>query len=76
MTRQLCFCFTVAICAVLSLALFHPVSAQQLGRVLNVNKTDNTCNGRSPGHPKIQAAIEFLFLVTLSGYKLGPIPNS
>ena len=58
MTRQLCFCFTVAICAVLSLALFHPVSAQQLGRVLYVNKTDNTCNGRSPCHPKIQAAID------------------
>jgi hypothetical protein len=58
MTRQLCFCFTVAICAVLSLALFRPVSAQQLGRVLYVNKTDKTCNGRSPCHPKIQAAID------------------
>jgi hypothetical protein len=58
MIRQLCFCFTVAICAVLSLALFHPVSAQQLGRVLYVNKTDKTCNGRSPCHPEIQAAID------------------
>jgi hypothetical protein len=58
MTRQLCFCFTVAICAVLSLALFHPVAAQQLGRVLYVNKTDKACNGRSPCYPKIQAAID------------------
>ena len=58
MTRQLCFCFHVAICAVLSLAIFHPVSAQQLGRVLYVNKTDTTCNGRSPCYSRIQAAID------------------
>ena len=58
MTRQLCFCFHVAICAVLSLALFHPVSAQQLGRVLYVNKTDTTCNGRLPCYSRIQAAID------------------
>jgi hypothetical protein len=58
MTRQLCFCFTVAFCAVLSLALFDPVSAQQLGRVLYVNKTDTTCNGRSPCYSRIQAAID------------------
>ena len=58
MKRQLCFCFHVAICAVLSLAIFHPVSAQQLGRVLYVNKTDTTCNGRSPCYSRIQAAID------------------
>ena len=58
MTRQLCFCFTVAICAVLLLALFHPVPAQQLGRVLYVNKTDTTCNGQSPCYSTIQAAID------------------
>ncbi len=58
MTRQLCFCFTVAICAVLSLALFHPVSAQQLGRVLYVNKTDKPATVRSPCYPTIQAAID------------------
>ncbi|HYQ98057.1 MAG TPA: right-handed parallel beta-helix repeat-containing protein, partial [Candidatus Nitrosocosmicus sp.] len=58
MTRQLCFCFHVAICAVLSLAIFYPVSAQQLGRVLYVNKTDTTCNGRSPCYSRIQAAID------------------
>jgi hypothetical protein len=58
MTRQLCFCFTVAICAVLSLALSHPVPAQQLGRVLYVNKTDTTCNGQAPCYSTIQAAID------------------
>ena len=58
MKRQLCFCFHVAICAVLSLAIFHPVSAQQLGRVLYVNKTDTTYNGRSPCYSRIQAAID------------------
>src|SRR6187551_5074 len=58
MIRQLCFCFTVAICAVLSLALSHRVLGQQLGRVLYVNKTDRTCNGQSPCYSKIQTAID------------------
>jgi hypothetical protein len=58
MTRQLCFCFTVAICAVFLLALSHSVPAQQLGRVLYVNKIDGTCNGQSPCYSTIQAAID------------------
>src|SRR5918993_4672867 len=58
MTRQLCFCFTVGICAVLSLALSYPVPAQQLGAVLYVNKIDRTCNGQSPCYSTIQAAID------------------
>ncbi|HET7394767.1 MAG TPA: hypothetical protein VFK25_13295, partial [Candidatus Binatia bacterium] len=58
MTRQLCFCFTVAIFAVLLLAPSHPVPAQQLGRVLYVNKIDGTCNGQSPCYSRIQAAID------------------
>jgi Bacterial Ig domain/Right handed beta helix region len=58
MTRQLCFCFTVAIFAVLLLAPFHPIWAQQLGRILYVNRTDTTCNGRSPCYARIQAAID------------------
>ena len=58
MTRQLCFCFTVAICAVLSLALPCLVPAQQLGRVLYVNKIDRTCSGQSLCYSTIQAAID------------------
>ena len=58
MTRPLCFCFTVAIFAVLLLAPSHPVPAQQLGRVLYVNKIDGTCNGQSPCYSRIQAAID------------------
>ena len=58
MTRQLCFCFTVAIFAVLLLAPSHPAPAQQLGRVLYVNKIDGTCNGQSPCYSRIQAAID------------------
>ncbi|HUC97120.1 MAG TPA: Ig-like domain-containing protein, partial [Candidatus Polarisedimenticolaceae bacterium] len=58
MTRQLCFCFTVSICAILSLALSYPVPAQQLGGVLYVNKIDRTCNGQSPCYSTIQAAID------------------
>ena len=58
MIRQLCFCFTFAVCAMLSLALFQPVPAQQLGRLLYVNKTDTTCTGKSPCYSTIQAAID------------------
>ncbi len=58
MTRQLCFCFTVAISALLSLVLSRVVPAQQLGRILYVNKIDRTCNGKSPCYATIQTAID------------------
>jgi hypothetical protein len=58
MTRQLRFCFTVAIFAVVFISLTHRVSGQQLGRILYVNRTDSSCNGQSPCYSTIQSAID------------------